>query len=539
MTACRILIGASTDLSPDEAYYHMWSERLAPSYYSKGPGVAVAMRISTTLLGDTPLGVRLPSALLGLGTSMLLYTLATSLFNDRTAAWAVVILNVTPLFNAGATLMTIDPLMIFFWIASMLTFWRALHRSGAVSERYWIATGALIGLGFLCKYTCALQLLSILLLLGLSRRWRGQLRRGGLYKALGTFLISTTPVILWNARHHWITVTHLKERAGGSDGAGPRISEFGEFLGMHLGVYSPLLFIGLLWALFRTLRNGLRDDARRFLAAFIFPILALYFALSFREAGEANWTAPGFLGAGILLAQAWEAARLRPGLRRALQNSALAIAGAMSCIALHTDLVRQLGIPWPYPRDPSARLLGWKETAHAVEDITRSTLADLQENQRGNLFLIANRWQVAAELCFYMRDDLGVIRPDAAYPPVHTIQSALPEHQFSFWPRYDGVDIRAQAAGHGETQGDTGDTSDTGDTGVAGGPSTWPAAASPFAGQTALYITDDADRQSPPTPVQAAFAKFQLIRVFDVLRGGNPLRTIKIFACYDYRQPPI
>ncbi len=30
------------ELSEDEAYYHMWSERMAPSYYSKGPGIADA-----------------------------------------------------------------------------------------------------------------------------------------------------------------------------------------------------------------------------------------------------------------------------------------------------------------------------------------------------------------------------------------------------------------------------------------------------------------------------------------------------------------
>ena len=509
---CRVLIGASTDLSPDEAYYHMWSERLAPSYYSKGPGVAVAIRISTTLLGDTALGVRFFAAFLGLGTSVIVYTLATSLFNDKVAAWAIVLLNLTPIFNAGSTVMTIDPLMIFFWSGSMLTFWRALHRSGKLSERYWLATGAMVGLGFLCKYTCALQWLSMVLLLGLSRRWRGQLLRKGFYKALGVFLICTIPVIIWNTQHQWITVTHLRERAGGSD-SGLKLSEFAEFFGMHLGVYSPVLFVGLLWALLRTLRNALREDAQRFLAAFAFPILILYFALSLREAGEANWTAPGFLSAGILLAHFWESVRLGPVLKRGLQNTGLFIAGTISCIALHTDVVRQLGIAWPYERDPSYRLRGWEETAEAVEDITQSILVDFKKNDREEVFLIANRWQVASALSFYMRDDLGVIRPTPGHPLVHTIQSALPEHQFSFWPRYDGVDV-------------------SGDDGAL--PSK-----SKFTGRTALYITDDADRKSPPKSIQATFEKYQLIRILDVLRGGNELRRIKIFACYNYEPPPI
>lgn len=516
VTACRVLIGASTDLSPDETYYHMWSERLAPSYYSKGPGVAVAIRTSTTLFGDSALGVRIFSAFLGLGTSIIVYTLATSLFNDKTAAWAIVLLNLTPIFNVGSTLMTIDPLMIFFWCGSMLTFWRALHRAEASSDRYWIATGALVGIGFLCKYTCALQLLSMVLLLGLSRRWRGQLSRPGFYKALAVFLLSTFPVILWNAQHNWITVTHLKERAGGSDDGGLKLSEFGEFMGVHFGVYSPLLFVGLLWAVFRTVRSFLRSDAERFLAAFAFPILILYFGLSFREAGEANWTAPGFISIGILLAHYWDSVRLGPGMKRGLQNSALCIAGAVSCITLHTDVVRQLGIPWPYHRDPSYRLRGWEETAEAVEDITQSILDNLGKSKSDeSIFLIANRWQLASELSFYMRDDLAVIHPTPDYPLVHTKQSILPQHQFSFWPRYDGIDMKAKDGNSNST------------------------AASPFVGKTALYITDDADRESPPKSIQASFDKYKLIQILDILRGGNELRQIKIFACYIYEQPPI
>ena len=34
----------TTDLEFDEAHYWMWSERLAPAYFSKGPGIAFAIR---------------------------------------------------------------------------------------------------------------------------------------------------------------------------------------------------------------------------------------------------------------------------------------------------------------------------------------------------------------------------------------------------------------------------------------------------------------------------------------------------------------
>ena len=67
----------------------MWSERLAPAYFSKGPGVAFAIRASTAIFGDTEFGVRFWSPILGAGTSLLLYYFARRLFNATAGFWAV------------------------------------------------------------------------------------------------------------------------------------------------------------------------------------------------------------------------------------------------------------------------------------------------------------------------------------------------------------------------------------------------------------------------------------------------------------------
>ena len=44
ITGLRLALLGMTDLQFDEAHYWMWSERLAPAYFSKGPGVAFAIR---------------------------------------------------------------------------------------------------------------------------------------------------------------------------------------------------------------------------------------------------------------------------------------------------------------------------------------------------------------------------------------------------------------------------------------------------------------------------------------------------------------
>src|SRR4030095_13445797 len=70
ITAVRLTLLATADLHFDEAHYWMWSERLGPAYFSKGPGVAYAIRASTMIFGANAFGVRFFSPLLGAGTSL-------------------------------------------------------------------------------------------------------------------------------------------------------------------------------------------------------------------------------------------------------------------------------------------------------------------------------------------------------------------------------------------------------------------------------------------------------------------------------------
>ena len=80
LTAIRFSLLATTDLSFDEAHYWMWSERLAPAYFSKGPGIAFAIRASTAIFGANEFGVRFFSPVLAAGTSLILFYFARRLF---------------------------------------------------------------------------------------------------------------------------------------------------------------------------------------------------------------------------------------------------------------------------------------------------------------------------------------------------------------------------------------------------------------------------------------------------------------------------
>src|SRR5437763_16175908 len=99
LTAVRFTMLGTSDLSFDEAHYWMWSERLAPAYFSKGPAIAFAIRASTAVFGASEFGVRFFSPLLAAGTSLLLFYLGRRLFNAAAGLWPVIALNCILFFN--------------------------------------------------------------------------------------------------------------------------------------------------------------------------------------------------------------------------------------------------------------------------------------------------------------------------------------------------------------------------------------------------------------------------------------------------------
>jgi hypothetical protein len=407
--------------------------------------------------------------------------------------------------------MTIDPLSIFFWAASVYTFWLALEKSPAFSW-WWPFTGLLIGLGFLAKYTNAMELLSILIVLGSTRRYRRDLLGAGFWSMLVIALLCTIPVILWNRDHAWITLVHLSARGGLNSAFALHPGAFLQFLGGHCAVYSPLVFIGLLWSLGWAAQRARVQFKPRFLGAFAVPLLVMYAALALKSPGEPNWTAPAFVTLGILGAALWLERVEESLLLRRFAIAALLLALAMSALILNTDLVRAFGVPFPCSADPSSRLRGWQSGAVAIQQFRHEF-----EQQTGKpVFLIGNKYQTAASLSFYMTDHRA---EGPGHPPVYIPESQNIENEFSFWPRYDEF-VTPPA---GAVRPDTYYTEEQG--------------VNLFEGRNALYVTDESKTGSerPPSAIERGFERVELVRLFRIERRGQPLRDLRVFACYNYR----
>jgi dolichyl-phosphate-mannose-protein mannosyltransferase len=566
LTVLRWIYAALIELSPDESYYFLWSQRLDWAYFSKGPGVALAIRLGTALFGANEFGVRFFSPLLALGTCLVLFYFTQKLYGESIAIWTVITLNAVPIFQAGSLLMTIDPLSIFFWAAALWTFWLALETSGRgfsaltaghrddapagspANRRgaealptfnvWWPLTGLFIGLGFLSKYTNAMQLLSIALVLALTPKHRREFARPGVWTMLVVFGVCALPPLIWNQQHEWITMAHLKARGHIGGEAGIHPLEALKFLGAQLGVYSPLIFIGVMIALWWGWKKSRTSFKSWFLFWFAVPLLVMYFLLAFKKAGEPNWTAPAFVSLSVLAVAGWHrliASSVHPASRRQPEPArrrlhvasasaapgfavlALGVGLAMSLGVLNTDIFRAIGIKWPYERDPGARLRGWKTAGELVARVRQ----DFERDSGQPVFLIANTYGTASEIAFYLPETPVKTRAEGLrHPPVYIPESQNIENQFSFWPRYDEFIVPRRKPG--EPLPTTAEEESK------------RAGVNPFLGRTALFITDRDDNH-PPSSIKNGFERTRLIGRYELQRRGLPLRSIRVFACYNYR----
>ncbi len=510
LTVLRLVVCGLFELSPDEAYYYQWAQHPDLAYYSKGPGVAMTILASTKLFGATEFGVRAFSPILALGSSLLVFALARRIYDERTGFWAAILTQCLPIFNVGALLMTIDPLSIFFWLLAVWSFWRALENSPRWSG-WWLLSGLAVGLGSLAKYTNLAALVSMALVLTLVRVWRVEWRRPGIYSALLVAGLCMIPPVLWNNSHNWITLTHLSERGNLETGFAIHPEEPFMFLGEHLGVYSPLIFAALLISFACGLWHVSNHRKTAFLIGFSAPLIFLYFGLSIKEAGEANWTAPGIVTLAIFATHDWLRRIQRKPWFRGWTIAALALGVFISLLAMVTEPLRSLGVRWPYSLDAGARLQGWRETGQTVTAVRHEIEAKIGTP----VFLIANKYQVAASLGWYLPEKPLARAGDT---PLYIPESQMIQNQYSFWPSYDTFD---------EADAHELDPFNTEEAGI-----------NRFMGKNALYITDRAEGK-PAEALMRGFERWEYAGEKVISKHGLPIRKIRFFICFNYKTLPL
>src|ERR1700687_2956714 len=300
LVVLRLVAAAWMPLTFDEAYYWMWSKHLAGGYYDHPPAVALVIRLGTVIAGDTELGVRLVSILLALPMSWAVYRTAAILFGgQRVAATATILLNVTLMAAVGTLIVTPDaPLLV----ASSFVLFSLAKGLETGRGAWWLVVGAAVGAALLSKYTALFFGPAILIWLVSVPKLRRWLFSPWLYLGGLLALLIFSPVILWNADHHWVSFIKQIGRA--------RIEDFrpafiGELIPTQIAFATPLVFILGAMGLYALLRRNSGALASRALISATFWTIVVYFIWhSLHARVEANWFAPGFSAVAVAAAVA-------------------------------------------------------------------------------------------------------------------------------------------------------------------------------------------------------------------------------------------
>ena len=208
----------------DEAQYWDWSRQMAWGYFSKPPGVALLIGLSTKLGGTGLMGVRWLIVLMWTLTPLVLWRLTWEMSRDLrqpahdgfgTGAWAAVLMSACMVSGLVGEVATTDGPLLFGWALLMWLFWRAQQKPDSLLR--WGLWGTVLTLTVLSKYTAAVVVVSALWLTwrtGDRRVWRGLILAG----AWSALLM--VPHLLWNHAHGWPTLRHTAELLAGEGDTG-------------------------------------------------------------------------------------------------------------------------------------------------------------------------------------------------------------------------------------------------------------------------------------------------------------------------------
>lgn len=305
----RFYIGAKVGLLPDEAYYALWSVYPGFAYYDHSPAVAWFVAGGRWIFGEGPFAVR---SLFLFSTYLVLaavYRLGIVLFRDaRVAAVAAIWYAAAPMIMVSNVVATPDGPSELFWILSI---WAVAEFTVRKNPNWWLAAGALAGLGLLSKYTVLFLGIGLLLWLLSSSERRRWFRHWQLWAGALLAVALFSPVIWWNYQHDWSSFRFQFGRSTLLHAEGLRPDETLRFqLEEAILMLPPLFIFTWLSALLFAFRRAGAPASLALPVLTALPMVAYFILHSLFGRVNPNWTIP-FMPQ-LALIGAWGVVGLRP-----------------------------------------------------------------------------------------------------------------------------------------------------------------------------------------------------------------------------------
>jgi hypothetical protein len=398
----RLLFAGSLGLGIDESYMVAAGRRLQASYFDHPP-IAwwMAWGIAQLAGSESAIVVRLPFIALFALTTFLMYRVTSALFGARAGLWAAVVLNMAPVLGvtAGTWVLPDGPLFAAL-LGTLAILIAALGSDGRASWGWWTAAGACAGLALCSKYSAVLTLLGAVAFLAseeTSRRW---LMRPHPYLAAAVAVVVLLPVLIWNARHGWVSFLFQWGRAGGSlHPFGPILAIAGQAAFLLPWIWAPLVWCGV-----AAFRRGRADRESWLLVCLAAPPILVFTVAALRSNALFHWAAPGYL---MLLPLLGEAIARRRQTSRLVQ---MWLAGTAAFVGLGVILVASevrynwlpgLAEDFSPGRDPSVDVVDWTSLRTELED--RGLL------DRPGLVVATLKWHEAGKVDYALGGGIPVI----------------------------------------------------------------------------------------------------------------------------------
>jgi len=292
----HLILAATVGLTVDECYGIGVSHDLKLSYFDHPPLNYWIAHFFMPLLGGGR-ALRLPFVAIFAGTTWALYLLTRQLFGAAAGIWAVVALNLSAFFTlAGGFVMPDGPLMLCL-VAAAYAISRALFPESEPPSpwRTWVVAGIWIGLAALSKYHAVLFVIGLVIYLVSSPTRRNMLRHPAPWIGAAVALLIFTPVIVWNAQHHWSSFVFQGGRAGGY-GNFPKLKQFLGNLGGQILYLAPWVFVPMVGAVYQSLRCGRANDRSWYCLCLAIPTILLFTVVPlWGEHRLPHWQMPGWL----------------------------------------------------------------------------------------------------------------------------------------------------------------------------------------------------------------------------------------------------
>jgi len=398
--ALRLWTAGAVGLSVDEAHYALYGFYLDWSYFDHPPLIGWLQALILTF-GSSDTALRLmPIGLFALA-SVTLHRLCSTFFPNE-SPWigtlSVALLHSAAILQLVGFAMLPDTPLLLIGLLAMLALHGVIVRQ---RTRDWLWLGVCLGLAALAKYTAVTLVFSVVLALTFSRQW-GQLRRAGPWLAIVLGLVLISPVLLWNARHDWMSFAYQLHHGTGN--LHWQLKHFGLTQAAQFLVYGPVLFVFGLIAMVAAWRERRKLGVLLCLALAL-PVLLMFGWNSGYVMSLPHWTSLGWAGLAPLAAR-WI---LRVWPKRIGKISVLS--ASVLSLSVLVLMFSQLLHPWlPFKDNENVLrdLYGWQSASQRAETLR------LEMAKQGVTapVLFTSNWTYSSRLAWYARPSPVVVLDD-------------------------------------------------------------------------------------------------------------------------------